>query len=45
MDKKEALFLVFSAGYEAGYGGKIDLAKAFNDWYEALIEIGNWGAE
>lgn len=35
-NEKELLFLVFSAGYEAGYGGKIDLAKAFNEWYEAL---------
>lgn len=45
MNTKEALFLVFSAGYEAGYGGKTDLAKAFNDWYEALNEIGTWGDE
>jgi hypothetical protein len=35
-NEKELLFLVFSAGYEAGYGGKIDLAKAFNEWYYAL---------
>jgi hypothetical protein len=34
--EKELLFLVFSAGYEAGYGGKIDLAKAFSEWYKAL---------
>lgn len=34
--EKELLFLVFSAGYEAGYGGKIDLAKAFEEWYKAL---------
>lgn len=35
-NEKELLFLVFSAGYEAGYGGKFDLAKAFKEWYEAL---------
>ncbi len=37
--EKELLFLVFSAGYEAGYNAKIDLAKAFNEWYEALKNI------
>ena len=36
---KEIMFLVFSAGFEAGYGGKIDLAKAFNDWYDAFNKI------
>lgn len=44
MEMKEVLFLIFSAGYEAGYGGKIDLAKAFNEWYEALDGI-KGGAE
>lgn len=39
MDEKEVLFLVFSAGYEAGYGGKVDLAKAFSEWYEALNRV------
>lgn len=39
MNEKELLFLVFSAGFEAGYSGKIDLAKAFNDWYKALNKV------
>lgn len=39
MGEKEALFLVFSAGYEAGYNAKVDLAKAFNSWYEALCSV------
>ena len=40
MDKseKEILFLVFSAGYEAGYTSK-DLATAFEQWYSALKKI------
>ena len=39
MDIKEIMFLVFSAGFEAGYGGKVDLAKAFSEWYDALNKI------
>ena len=38
-DIKEIMFLVFSAGVEAGYGGKIDLAKAFNEWYDAFDKL------
>ena len=38
-DIKEIMFLIFSAGYEAGYGGKVDLAKAFNEWYKAFNKI------
>jgi hypothetical protein len=40
MDKseKEILFLVFSAGYEAGYASQ-DLATAFEQWYGALKKI------
>ena len=30
---------IFSAGFEAGYGGKIDLAKAFNEWYDTFNKI------
>ena len=36
MDTKSLLFLIFSAGYEAGYGNKLDLATAFIEWFEAL---------
>lgn len=40
MDKseKEILFLVFSAGYEAGFTSQ-DLATAFEQWYGALEKI------
>ena len=38
--KKELLFLVFSAGYEAGYNATKDLATAFEEWYVALRKIG-----
>ena len=42
MDKqeKEILFLVFSAGYEAGYNATKDLATAFEEWYVALKKTG-----
>ena len=33
---KDLLFLVYSAGFEAGYGGKTDLVSCFNRWYSAL---------
>ena len=39
IDIKEIMFLVFSAGFEAGYVGKIDLAKAFNEWYDTFNKI------
>ena len=42
MDKqeKELLFLVFSAGYEAGYNATKDIATSFEEWYVALNKIG-----
>lgn len=39
IDIKEIMFLVFSAGFEAGYSGKVDLAKAFNEWYDTFNKI------
>lgn len=39
MEAKEAFFLVFAAGFEAGYGGKVDLQKAFDEWYKAFLEV------
>lgn len=35
-NEKAMLFLVFSAGYEAGYAYAKDLATAFEQWYAAL---------
>ena len=35
---KDILFEIFSAGYEAGYAGKADLATAFEQYYKKLKE-------
>lgn len=31
---KEAVFMVYSAGYESGYSGEHALAEAFNRFYD-----------
>ena len=36
---KQIAFLVFSAGYEAGYNATKDLATAFEEWYVAWKKI------
>ena len=33
---KSLLFEVYSAGYEAGYAGKDNLASAFEQYYEKI---------
>ena len=41
--EKEMLFLIYAAGFEAGYGGRTSLAEAFDRWYTTLLraEVNN----
>ena len=34
---KDALFEIFSAGFEAGYNKEVDLQAAFEDWYQLAM--------
>ena len=36
-DLKDLLFAVFSAGFESGYSGQIDLATAFEQFYQKTM--------
>ena len=33
---KDIIFMIYSAGYEAGYGEKRDLAISFEEYYKIL---------
>ena len=37
--EKEMLFLIYAAGFEAGYGGRTSLTEAFDRWYTTLLKM------